>query len=564
MQSAEIKELYEQKTGAPPTPGVAKFIDQLKVREVAKIWSAMGDGEDFIGAIKRIISDMVVKAGGSLDENIDLETQLAKLEELKKNADVEAQKAKEEKAKEKERLLEVRKNRELEEKERAAREAKEKEERDAERKRQDAIAKKEAAEVAEKQAAAEKAEAEAKAAEAARVKAMEEAKEAEGMRASAQQQEEAAKRIAKATAAKELAEKAGAEARARAEAEKAAAKAAQDRAKAITEAQEMAKAAEAEEEKNREAEGKVRAQQKEEEEAKLREAEEEEKREAEEEEKERAEEEEGNADEPEEEEAMGVPLTITLNDAEEQLGIHGLIAVGKKVRAIELVPEGACDRAGMKSASVIRMVHGQRITDKEALMEAVKAVRAEGLLSFEVMVEPPLTKDELEKDLEKVKEERREVTKKRVMDAMDTAHQLIIDMCVVSARELVAGSSDKCYCEIKLRTCVGGKVGSDHPNPQKQLTKVVKSLNPQFDHKLRLIVPPSDAIRISIFASKTIGKEYKGKVDLILKDVIPQLNCGGKAIVTSYPITGDEQKAGGHPVSGWLDVAMRVKGYVQE
>ena len=60
---------------------------------------------------------------------------------------------------------------------------------------------------------------------------------------------------------------------------------------------------------------------------------------------------------------------------------------------------------------------------------------------------------------------------------------------------------------------------------------------------------------------QSIGKEYKGKVDMVLRDIVPTLNVGGKAIITSYQL----QRDSGHEkadVGGSLEIAMRVKGFV--
>eukprot|EP01059_Diplonema_ambulator_P037474 TRINITY_DN9935_c0_g1_i2.p1 TRINITY_DN9935_c0_g1~~TRINITY_DN9935_c0_g1_i2.p1 ORF type:complete len:591 (+),score=263.50 TRINITY_DN9935_c0_g1_i2:40-1773(+) len=567
MQTSEIKELYAQKTGAPPGPAVSKFIDTLKVREVAKIWSAMGEGEDFIGAIKRIIGDQIRKAGGEGDINdMDLDANLRKLEELKKKQELEAKQLAEEKKRERERLAEEKKRREQEEVERKLREEEEKKQQEEQQRKQAEAAAEKRRDAERKEAAAKKAEEEAKAAQEAAARAMAAAEAAAREREAADQAEAeaAAKRMEEARLAKEVAEQAEREARARAQAEKEAAEAALKRVQALNEAQEMMKVVLEQQKREREEQEKIRQKEREEAERKLAEAEAEARElEARAQGQESEDEDAGKTEEEvkRQEEDLSAHLTIRRKDKDENLGIHGLIAVCGKVRAIELLPNGACDRAGMKAASVIREVNGMAITDKESLVEAVNQVRQEGLLEFQIIVEPPLTSDELSQDLDKVKEERKKRAKEQVMKAMETANQLIIDLCVVGAKDL-GGSSKNVFAEVKLRAVNDGVVGSDHPNAQKSVTKTVKGdLSPKFDHKLRLVVPPKDCIRISLFGTKTIGKEYKGRVDLILSDVVPTLNSGGKATIKSYPVVGEEKRG---EVSGTVEVAMRVKGFVSQ
>eukprot|EP01060_Flectonema_neradi_P035709 TRINITY_DN6646_c0_g1_i1.p1 TRINITY_DN6646_c0_g1~~TRINITY_DN6646_c0_g1_i1.p1 ORF type:complete len:564 (+),score=204.56 TRINITY_DN6646_c0_g1_i1:49-1692(+) len=534
MQSAEIKELYQQKTGSPPGPAVSKFIDQLKVREVAKIWSAMGEGEDFIGAIKRIIGDQIRKAGGGEEvDDLDLDANLAKLEELKVQQEREKEERAAAKAAERVRLAAEKERLEKEKVERAAREAAEKAAAEAEAKKQQERAEKEAKEAVIREEAARKAEAEARAAEEAAAKAIAEADEAARQRESADQAEAeaAARRMAEAKAMKEAAEAAEKEAKARAAAEKAAAQAAQERAEALNEAQAMMQEVLAQQARERAEEEKKRAEEEAAEAERLAELEkaaaEEEDEEPEEEEEEPVTEEAKEAH-AEKQDSMSLPVTIKLKDKDEQVGIHGLIAIGGRVRAIELISGGACERAGVVAASVIKEVHGHVITSKDDLIDAVKAVRAEGLTEFQMVTEPPLTKEELNQDMEKIREDRKRKAKEQVNNAMNTAAQLIIDLCLVGCKDLIPGSSKSTYAEVKLRS-VGsdGTVGSDHPNPQKSTTKVVKDLSPQyallcflpplilltlsqsliiltnsFDHKVRLVVPPSDCIRVSLFGQK--------------------------------------------------------------
>eukprot|EP01064_Diplonema_japonicum_P000389 TRINITY_DN10275_c0_g1_i1.p1 TRINITY_DN10275_c0_g1~~TRINITY_DN10275_c0_g1_i1.p1 ORF type:complete len:578 (+),score=188.16 TRINITY_DN10275_c0_g1_i1:58-1791(+) len=567
MQTSEIKELYAQKTGAPPGPAVSRFIETLKVREVAKIWSAMGEGEDFIGAIKRIIGDQIRKAGGEGDVNdLDLDANLRRLEELKKEQEREAKEKAEEKRREKERLAEEKKRREEEEVQRKIKEEAERKAQEEQQKRQEEAAAEKKRDAARKEAEAKKAEEEARIAQEAAAKALAAAEAAQKEREAADQveSEAAAKRMEEARAAKEAAEQAEREAKARAKAEKEAAEAALKRVEALNDAQEMMKVVLEQQKREREEQERLRQKEREEADKKLAQAEAEAKELEAIARGEESEDEDAGAikDVEKHEEALSQVLTVKRNDKEENLGIHGLIAVGNKVRAIELTSNGACERAGMKSASVIRDVNGVTIVDKESLVEAVNQLRQEGLLEFQMVVEAPLSADELNQDLEKVKEERKRRAKEQVTQAMKTANQLIIDMCLVGAKNLNPGSSKNIFCEVKLRTVTDGVVGSSHPNAQKSVTKTVKGeLSPHFDHKLRLVVPPADCIRISIFGSKTIGKEYKGRVDLVLTDIVPNLNSGGKATIQSHPVVGEEKRG---EVSGSVEVAMRVKGFVSQ
>ena len=491
MQSAEIKELYQQKTGAPPGPSVGKFIDQLKVREVAKIWSAMGEGEDFIGAIKRIIGDQIRKAGGGEDvDDLDLDANLAKLDQLKIQQEREKEERAAAKAAERIRLAAEKERLEKEKVERAAKEATEKAAAEAEAKKQQERAEKEAKEAEIREEAARKAEAEARVAEIAAAKAMAEAEEAARQRESADnaEAEAAARRMAEAKAMKEAAEAAEKEAKARAAAEKAAALAAQERAEALNEAQAMMQEVLAQQARDRAIEEKRRAEEETAESERLAELEkaaaedDDDDESSEEESEEEPSTKEAAEEKQEKQDSMSIPVTIKLKDKDEQVGIHGLIAVGGRVRAIELIQDGACERAGVVSASVIKEVHGHPITSKDDLIEAVKAVRAEGLLEFQIVTEPPLTKAELSQDMQKIREDRKRKAKDQVGKAMTSASQLIVDLCLVGCKDLIPGSSKNMYAEIKLRS-VGsdGSVGSDHPNPQKSTTKVVKDdLSPKY------------------------------------------------------------------------------------
>ena len=175
-----------------------------------------------------------------------------------------------------------------------------------------------------------------------------------------------------------------------------------------------------------------------------------------------------------------LPVTIRLNEKDEPMGIHGLLCLGSKVRAVDLTEGSPADRAGLKPATVLRELHGMPITSKEDLKNALHQVRKEGLKEFEMIVEPPLTKDELTKDMDKIREERRLMVKDRVMKAMERSKMLVVEMTVVGGKSL-AGTSKNVFCECKLRTVKDGIVGSDHANPQKTVTSTIKgTLDPVY------------------------------------------------------------------------------------
>ncbi|KAJ9456168.1 Calpain-D, partial [Diplonema papillatum] len=133
--------------------------------------------------------------------------------------------------------------------------------------------------------------------------------------------------------------------------------------------------------------------------------------------------------------------------------------------------------------------------------------------------------------------------------------ELVVEVEISSAAGLSSKGSQNPFCEIKLRTVVDGVVGSDHPSPQKQSTKVVnKNLSPMWNEKFRFTVPSADCIRISIFGKKMMGKDYLGRVDILAEDML-KLETGASPAKTTYTIQGQDEGRG--PVSGTMDIALK-------
>eukprot|EP01060_Flectonema_neradi_P028681 TRINITY_DN3859_c1_g1_i1.p1 TRINITY_DN3859_c1_g1~~TRINITY_DN3859_c1_g1_i1.p1 ORF type:complete len:385 (+),score=103.45 TRINITY_DN3859_c1_g1_i1:923-2077(+) len=133
---------------------------------------------------------------------------------------------------------------------------------------------------------------------------------------------------------------------------------------------------------------------------------------------------------------------------------------------------------------------------------------------------------------------------------------LTVEVTLAKATSLISKGSQNPFCELKLRTVsASGVVGSDHPNPQKQTSKVVnKNLSPGWNEKFKFTVPGSDCIRISIFGKKMMGKDYLGRVDLLASELNELLESESTASKT-YKVTGEDEGRG--PVSGTLDLSFR-------
>ena len=128
---------------------------------------------------------------------------------------------------------------------------------------------------------------------------------------------------------------------------------------------------------------------------------------------------------------------------------------------------------------------------------------------------------------------------------------LTVEVLLVKATSLISKGSQNPFCELKLRTVsASGVVGSDHPTPQKQTSKVVnKNLSPNWNEKFKFNVPGSDCIRISIFGKKMMGKDYLGRVDVLASDLSELLDTESTASKT-FKISGEDEGRG--PVSGTM------------
>eukprot|EP01062_Namystynia_karyoxenos_P055010 TRINITY_DN4568_c0_g1_i1.p1 TRINITY_DN4568_c0_g1~~TRINITY_DN4568_c0_g1_i1.p1 ORF type:complete len:1048 (+),score=367.34 TRINITY_DN4568_c0_g1_i1:351-3146(+) len=113
---------------------------------------------------------------------------------------------------------------------------------------------------------------------------------------------------------------------------------------------------------------------------------------------------------------------------------------------------------------------------------------------------------------------------------------------VYRARGLCAKMCHQPFCEVKLRAVVDGKVTPDHKHPQKHTTKVIKgTTDPVFDESFIMRVCEQDALRISLFSKATMGKDYLGKVDVMMGEVLPGLEEGRPANLTC-PVAASEEK----------------------
>eukprot|EP01060_Flectonema_neradi_P015633 TRINITY_DN2226_c0_g3_i1.p1 TRINITY_DN2226_c0_g3~~TRINITY_DN2226_c0_g3_i1.p1 ORF type:complete len:554 (+),score=210.88 TRINITY_DN2226_c0_g3_i1:35-1663(+) len=531
MQS-EIHRLYEQKTGKEPVGEIKGFIDGLTIREVARIWSLMGDGGDFIAALQRVVALKITKAGGDMDPSKladgdeGLEEMIKKLNTQKERQIEEerqiAARAEKAEAAKKEALLRADKEKEAAEK--AAKEQAEAEKRAEQEKAAAEVANK--AKIEADLAAARAAEEERRAAEAAaaaaaeeRVAAEEAMKKAQEALAEMKKQAEEAERLKKIADEKAAAEKAEAErkeALREAAAEKAAAEAAAAEQAAREETELNKKNAEIEEKKQKEKE-------------------------------------------EEEEELHDETITVTLENPKEPLGLDCLAGAGR-VRIIDV--SGACLRAGVKSASVLLTVDGHVVDSQETLIEAVGQLRKEEKTVFDVVLQPPAhVSDEDKEILQKYNDQKVEIA--QWMEMVEQCKNVNIEMNVQRGIDLIDKGSNRVYCEVKLRQVKGGKVTSGHPNPQKVATPVTccetkkgsKTLGEAAwprNEIFRFNSPKNDCIRVSIFANKTFGKEYLGRVDLMLEELLEDLCVG--PIVARWQVQGGDEGRG--PVGGELELAL--------
>eukprot|EP01065_Artemidia_motanka_P044027 TRINITY_DN6206_c0_g1_i1.p1 TRINITY_DN6206_c0_g1~~TRINITY_DN6206_c0_g1_i1.p1 ORF type:complete len:821 (+),score=199.88 TRINITY_DN6206_c0_g1_i1:184-2646(+) len=135
--------------------------------------------------------------------------------------------------------------------------------------------------------------------------------------------------------------------------------------------------------------------------------------------------------------------------------------------------------------------------------------------------------------------------------------ELQIEVHIIGASNLTSKGSSNTFCEIKLREVIDGRVGQDHSHPQKQQTKVKeKDLNPNWDEKFRFTVPGSDCIRVSVFGKKMMGKDYLGRVDLMMPQLCADLVPGGPAVKKKHTVAGEDEGRG--PVSGVMEVAVKL------
>ena len=174
---------------------------------------------------------------------------------------------------------------------------------------------------------------------------------------------------------------------------------------------------------------------------------------------------------------------------------------------------------------------------------------------------------------------------------VEECKEVRVEMKVLQGLNMLDKSSTKPYCEVKLRECAldgkTWKVGSNHKNPQKGTTKQVSCQSNKKILTPAVYVPPpppnflprgrtltqttyplhhsweeiftfdamkEDCIRVSIFGHKTLMKEYLGRVDLILPDLLEEL-CAGP-IIGRWPIQGGNEGRG--PVGGELELALNL------
>eukprot|EP00659_Diplonema_papillatum_P019607 gene19607-30200_t len=346
----EIYRLYVQKVGKEPEGEIEGMIRGLTVKEVARIWSMMGDGGDFIESLQRVVKLKISKISGDGEfsgEGMDLDAMIKHLNEqkVKKLQDEEDAKV---------RRAEAATRREEERAKQKIVDQEQKEARERER-------------VATEAAEAARKDAEAKAGEAAR------AKQQAAERAAASEQNEADDVMREAQAElKRLEEQAAEAERLKKVAEEKAAveKADADRREAEQVCAQHFTAAKAQLPPPFAAAASI--------EARKRDREEQEAAEREEEERNRREklEEEEESEEPVEE-----VIIVSLQDVTEPLGLDCLAGAGR-VRIIDV--SGACARANVKSASVLLRIDGKVVDSQESLIESVKALRASGKMEFEL------------------------------------------------------------------------------------------------------------------------------------------------------------------------------------
>lgn len=109
------------------------------------------------------------------------------------------------------------------------------------------------------------------------------------------------------------------------------------------------------------------------------------------------------------------------------------------------------------------------------------------------------------------------------------------------------------FCEVKLRSIAQGKVQGDHSQSQKQTTTVWKEkCDPVWNEEFAFRVGGEDAIRISIFSKGMIQKNYLGKVDLIMPELLQKLSTG--SVTGTHPLTLAEGKSG--KASGELELSI--------
>ncbi|KAJ9469615.1 hypothetical protein DIPPA_02130 [Diplonema papillatum] len=500
----EIYRLYVQKVGKEPEGEIEGMIRGLTVKEVARIWSMMGDGGDFIESLQRVVKLKISKISGDGEfsgEGMDLDAMIKHLNEqkVKKLQDEEDAKV---------RRAEAATRREEERAKQKIVDQEQKEARERER-------------VATEAAEAARKDAEAKAGEAAR------AKQQAAERAAASEQNEADDVMREAQAELKRLEEQAAEA---------------ERLKKVAEEKAAVEKADAD---RREAEQI---------EARKRDREEQEAAEREEEERNRREklEEEEESEEPVEE-----VIIVSLQDVTEPLGLDCLAGAGR-VRIIDV--SGACARANVKSASVLLRIDGKVVDSQESLIESVKALRASGKMEFELVVQPPSSVSEEDKEiLRQYNNQKEEIS--QWMDMVKKCEVVRIEMKVLQALDLLDKGSNKPFCEVKLREVQNGAVMSGHKTPQKVVTTVAQCkaadgrlTNAVWDELFKFDVPKGDAVRVSIFGKKTLTKEYLGKVDLILPELLEEL-CAGP-IIARWPITGQEEGRG--PVGGELELALNL------
>eukprot|EP01059_Diplonema_ambulator_P004755 TRINITY_DN14497_c0_g1_i1.p1 TRINITY_DN14497_c0_g1~~TRINITY_DN14497_c0_g1_i1.p1 ORF type:complete len:551 (+),score=258.13 TRINITY_DN14497_c0_g1_i1:235-1653(+) len=258
-----------------------------------------------------------------------------------------------------------------------------------------------------------------------------------------------------------------------------------------------------------------------------------------------------------EEELKEETIKVKLNAADEPLGLDCLAGAGR-VRIIEV--SGACQRAGVKSASLLMKVDGNVVDSQETLIESVKALRAAKKTEFEIVVLPPLMMSEEDKlILQQYNEQKEEI--EQWLKLVDDCEMVKIEMRVVQALGLSDKGSTKPFCEVKLREVKGDKVGNDHANPQKAVTKVVTvessgkggKLKPAvWQEDFQFDVPKGDCIRVSIFGNKRLSKEHLGKVDLIMPELLEELCVG--PIIARWPLQSKE----GKPIEGELELALNL------